>query len=80
LLLQELKRKDYAFLRFGDYLTNSLNHQPSPIILLRHDVDRRPENALAMAKLDPASLHFAEVKRLELLTIIKQCCNEKMEN
>ena len=44
-------RKSYSdILRFDDYFR--LNQKPSSFCLIRHDVDRKPHNALKMARLE----------------------------
>src|SRR5690554_6218307 len=48
-LLQTLKNKGYTFLTFHDYLNLPLNLS---LILLRHDVDLKPQNSLATAKME----------------------------
>jgi len=54
-LLKSLKNKGYNYLSFLKYLesenSSSLSHL-SPSLILRHDVDRLPINALRMAKLE----------------------------
>lgn len=51
-LLLKLKQKSYAFPPFKEYIQSSINNHKSSIIILRHDVDRLPANALQMAKLE----------------------------
>ena len=47
-LLNALIEQDYHFQTFSEYLTH-----PSPrSIVLRHDVDKRPQNALVLAKIE----------------------------
>jgi len=47
-LLHALKEQGYAFQSFHDYITT-----PKPkSIIFRHDVDKRPENALRLAKIE----------------------------
>ncbi|HCX99934.1 MAG TPA: hypothetical protein DG754_07330, partial [Bacteroidales bacterium] len=50
-LLQTLQNKGYTFITFHDYLNPSLNLNLS-LILLRHDVDLKPQNSLATAKME----------------------------
>lgn len=51
LLLLLLKNKN-SFNSFSDYLQNSPNSIIDSYIILRHDVDRRPQNAFKMAELE----------------------------
>ena len=50
-LIFTLKQQYYSFLPFKEYIQSRHGGQAS-IIILRHDVDRQPENALEMAKLE----------------------------
>jgi hypothetical protein len=74
-LLETLKDADYTFYRFVDYLTAD---QPSePFVILRHDVDRRPGNALKTAKIEKdlgikASYYFRIVKESFHPRLIKE--------
>jgi len=47
-LLVALQSKDYHFLTFNNYQTKDAKK----VVLLRHDVDLKPENSLATAKLE----------------------------
>ncbi len=47
-LLKALKEQEYHFQTFQDYLT----HPAQKSIVLRHDVDKRPQNSLALAKIE----------------------------
>jgi predicted transcriptional regulator len=52
-LLQTLKYKDYEFLTVEEYFNHSVTQSLSRlVILMRHDVDRKPQNFLRMAKLE----------------------------
>jgi len=61
-LLKTLKSHNYTFLPFSDYIqlynqSTSPIHPPStspslPIIILRHDVDKLPQNALRFAQIE----------------------------
>lgn len=51
-LLTELKQH-YQIVTVKDYFTG-MTWAPQPIVVLRHDVDRRPHNALRMAELETA--------------------------
>jgi hypothetical protein len=87
-LLQTLKYKDYEFLTVEEYFSD--NHSvassqgrslasslPRSLVLLRHDVDRKPENALRMAKLEAvlgvkATYYFRTIPQTLKPEIIKQ--------
>lgn len=51
ILISELKSVGYNFFIFRDYLKKGLYDVPRAIIL-RHDVDKMPENSLKMAKIE----------------------------
>jgi len=44
----------YEFLTVREYLATDDEELPDQFVILRHDVDRKPENALAMARLEAA--------------------------
>jgi len=48
-LLKALQSESYDFLTVEVYFSQSQNH---PVIILRHDVDRKPLNSLRMAKIE----------------------------
>lgn len=50
LLCQVIAGSSYQILTIEEYINNQ--HQPENIIILRHDVDRFPANALRMAELE----------------------------
>ena len=53
LLLKALKDKNYRFLTFEEFIKNSSLVTPhSSLCILRHDVDRKPLNALTTARLE----------------------------
>ena len=75
-LLQSLISKDYKFLTVEEYiiLTSSPSH---PLILMRHDVDRKPQNSLRMAKLEnefgiKATYYFRTIPKTFKPEIIKE--------
>jgi len=101
LLLEALKRKDYNFLSFGEYMTqqieptmrnfksitsnniklgaelNNLGTLNNSLCILRHDVDRLPENSLATAHIEHSmdvkgSYYFRTVPGSFNIEIIKQ--------
>lgn len=49
-LMNTCQRAAYTFLTFEDYLLYKNGHEK--IIILRHDVDRKPGNALKMARME----------------------------
>lgn len=51
-LLTELKQH-YQIVTVKDYFTG-MTWKPQPVVILRHDVDRRPHNALRMAEIETA--------------------------
>jgi len=54
-LIESLQSNSYIFLPFKEYIQSnlSINQSPNqPIIILRHDVDRIPQNALKLAHLE----------------------------
>ena len=60
-LLNNFLQNHYRFLTFYDYIYGSLNsknlssqftNSTPKLIILRHDVDRKPEKALKMAKIE----------------------------
>jgi len=75
-LLQSLISKEHKFQTVEEYFT--LASSPSrPLILMRHDVDRRPENALRMAKLEnklgvKATYYFRTIPQTFKPEIIKE--------
>jgi len=72
-LLQNLYDNGYAFQTLQDYTKQPENKT----VILRHDVDRKPENALAIAKIEneagiKASYYFRIVKESYDENIIKE--------
>ncbi len=49
-LLLAFLAEGYAFLTFGDYCT--AEHLPDRYVVLRHDVDKRPQNSVATAEIE----------------------------
>jgi len=53
LLLKQLQKNGYNFYRFDHYFANrDLINKDKRVVLLRHDVDRKPKQALKMAILE----------------------------
>jgi len=87
-LLQTLLDKDYHIFSFNQFILlnspsspfiNSSTHQlpNSPTLILRHDVDRMPQNALKMAKLEydmviKATYYFRTIPQTLKPDIIKE--------
>lgn len=86
-LLESLKSAGYTFVTFRDYLTTinltadrqAINPQPQPqpILILRHDVDLKPQNSLATAKIEhdldiKGSYYFRMVPESYNVDIIKE--------
>ena len=52
-LCSAIVQSGYAVVNVKDYLSRSLPPQPrEKVVILRHDVDRKPENALKMAEIE----------------------------
>ena len=49
-MINKIISKNYNGLTFGDFITS--NQNASKTLILRHDVDRLPKNALKMAQLE----------------------------
>jgi hypothetical protein len=74
-LLKTLQSASYTFYRFADYL--EIEKPVEPFVILRHDVDRRPHNALETAKIETslgikASYYFRIVKESFHVPILKE--------
>ena len=72
-LLQVLLTSAYSFQTFEEYIKNS----KGKVVILRHDVDRKPGNALVIAKIEKeggirASYYFRIVKESYDEDIIRQ--------
>jgi len=73
-LIISLKKANYTFLTFENFLSQS--NKESKIVIMRHDVDKSPENALNMAKLEnkfdiQASYFFRIIPKSFNKTVIK---------
>jgi len=87
-LLESLQVNNYQFFTVEEYFTGSiasstnrplagLPSPPRPVIILRHDVDRMPQNALKMAKLEydmviKATYYFRTIPQTLKPDIIKE--------
>ena len=74
-LIDSLKNSGYVFLPFIDFISNNSENQKC--VVLRHDVDKLPKNALRMANLEnrlgiKASYYFRIVKESYDEDIIRQ--------
>lgn len=80
-LLESLKRADYSFVTFEDYCNGRTD---GCFVILRHDVDLKAENSLAIAKIEhsfgvSASYYFRVVKQSnkpEIITAIAKMGHE----
>jgi len=68
-----LKHKDYSFQKFEEFVLNPLKR----VVILRHDVDRLPYNALLMAEIEKSlsirsSYQFRIVKESNNIECIKR--------
>jgi peptidoglycan/xylan/chitin deacetylase (PgdA/CDA1 family) len=79
-LLEALIAKNYQFLTVEEYFSDNHSVSPSknlPLVLLRHDVDRKPENSLKMARLESelgikATYYFRTIPQTLKPDIIKK--------
>ena len=71
-LINTLKKLAYKFVTFEEYLNNSNNYHK--IVILRHDVDRKPENAFKMAKIE----NDFDIRSSYYFRIVKESYNEKI--
>lgn len=77
-LIEALKEKNYHFLTVDEYFSSlNTNTSTSQLILMRHDVDRKPSNSLRMAKLEnklgvKATYYFRIIPKTLKPKIIKE--------
>ncbi len=74
-LLSTLRDAGYTFLTYEDYCTPE--PKPKQLVILRHDVDKKPENSLTTARIEHslgirASYYFRVVKESNSPDIIRQ--------
>ncbi len=74
-ILQKFKKENYSFFTLEQYCSNKI--LPEHFIILRHDIDRKPKNALKIAKLEnelciKSSYYFRIGKESNQPEIIKQ--------
>jgi len=73
--LEALKRNDFQFLTVNEFYNREFNVD-RPFILIRHDVDRRPNSSLEMAKIEKefgvkATYYFRTISKTFKPMIIK---------
>ena len=78
-LLTTLISNEFVFLTIEDYFS-SIHPLSEPFILMRHDVDRKPQNSLRMAKLEAklgikATYYFRIITKTFKPNIIKEIAN-----
>lgn len=75
-LCQALRDADYALVNVYQYLTN---HSDRKVAVIRHDVDRKPENARAVARLEHSlgicSTYYFRYPATFVPEIIKEICD-----
>lgn len=74
-LLNTLKKNDFQFITVEEYFNSSYDPL-KPFIMMRHDVDRRPNNSLEMAKIEKdlgikATYYFRTISQTLKPKIIK---------
>ncbi len=74
-LIQSFKNRGYEILTYEDYLKNEKNHKR--FVILRHDIDKLPNNALRMAELEnelnvKSTYYFRIVSKSNKPKIIKK--------
>ncbi len=77
--LETLKVKEFQFLTIDEFY-NSKYNKSKPFILIRHDVDRRPNSSLKMAKIEnsmgvKATYYFRTIPKTLKPKIIKEIVN-----
>ncbi len=51
-LLETLQAKGYEFISYAEYQKSKIKNQKSKFVILRHDVDAKPENSLKTAQIE----------------------------
>lgn len=79
-LLKALKEAGYSFVTFRNYCEHKDEMEASRFIILRHDIDRKAKNALAVAQVEhergiTASYYFRVVEQSNKPEIIKAIVN-----
>jgi hypothetical protein len=78
-LLTTFQKKGFQFITVEEYFTSKYNIG-RPFVMMRHDVDRRPNNSLQMAKIEnslgiKATYYFRTISQTLKPTIIKEIAN-----
>jgi len=71
LLLASLKKNGFIFQTFEEFLSAPLNGK---VVVLRHDIDRRPQNALRLAQIE----HCLGVEASYYIRIVKSAWNQNI--
>ena len=70
-LLSALRRAGYTFRTFEEFLSVPADGK---VVILRHDIDKRPENALRLAQIE----HASGVKASYYIRVVKGTWNEDL--
>ena len=70
-LLLALKNKGYGAITFAEYMQGN---RPERFVVLRHDVDAKPENSLVMARLE----HYLGLKASYYFRAVKESWDEEI--
>ena len=70
-LLSALRRAGYTFRTFEEFLSVPADGK---VVILRHDIDKRPENALRMAQME----HASGIKASYYIRVVKGTWNEEI--
>lgn len=75
-LLKSLQKKGYGFQTFEQFMTKPVDK----VVVLRHDIDKLPENAVKIAKIEmglgiEASYYYRIVKESNVPELIKEVAN-----
>lgn len=68
-LLDALKKNDYTFQTFEEFMITTA---PEKVVVLRHDIDKLPQNALILAQME----HVSGVKASYYIRVVKGTWNE----
>ena len=73
-LLETLQRQGYELVSYADYMKNQKPLTPSQkLLILRHDVDAKPENSLRTAQIE----HALGAKPRIISVSVKKATNRK---
>ncbi len=73
-LLESLISKGYSFIPLGDYIESRANVDHNPFVILRHDVDRLPQNSLRTALIE----NSLGIKGTYYFRIVPESFNEEI--